>query len=101
MRKLLSITKSKSKAKKYDAVFQLDGEGKKKTVGFGQAGADDYTIKKDKDQRSRYRKRHTKDLLTETNKKGLGAGSLSYWLLWGNSTSLKQNIVDYKKRFKL
>tara|TARA_R110000744_G_scaffold370029_1_gene480505 strand:+ start:517 stop:756 length:240 start_codon:yes stop_codon:yes gene_type:complete len=75
--------------------------GKEKKVSFGQRGADDYTIKKDKEQRSRYRKRHAKDLLTETNKKGLGAGSLSRFLLWGDSTSLQQNIKSYKKRFKL
>ena len=96
---LMSIVASNSKTKKYTATFMINGKEKK--VSFGQRGADDYTIKKDKEQRSRYRKRHAKDLLTETNKKGLGAGSLSFWLLWGDSTSIKENIKSYKKRFKL
>ena len=96
---LISVEPSDSKTKKYVATFMINGKEKK--VSFGQRGADDYTITKDKEQRSRYRKRHAKDMLTETNKKGLGAGSLSRFLLWGDSTSLKQNIKDYKKRFKL
>ena len=96
---LTSIVASDSKTKKYTATFMIDGKEKK--VSFGQRGADDYTITKDKEQRSRYRKRHAKDMLTETNKKGLGAGSLSLGLLWGDSTSLQQNIKDYKKKFKL
>lgn len=96
---LISVERSDSKTKKYTATFMINGKQKK--VSFGQRGADDYTITKDKEQRSRYRKRHAKDLLTETNKKGLGAGSLAYHILWGSSTSLQQNIKDYKKRFKL
>jgi hypothetical protein len=93
------VERSDSKTKKYTATFMINGKQKK--VSFGQRGADDYTITKDKEQRSRYRKRHAKDLLTKTNKKGLGAGSLAYHILWGSSTSLQQNIKDYKKRFKL
>ena len=96
---LISVERSDSKTKKYTATFMINGKQKK--VSFGQRGADDYTITKDKEQRSRYRKRHAKDLLTKTNKKGLGAGSLAYHILWGSSTSLQQNIKDYKKRFKL
>ncbi len=96
---LMSIVASNSKTKKYTATFMINGKEKK--ISFGQRGADDYTIKKDKEQRSRYRKRHAKDLLTEANKKGLGAGSLAYHILWGDSTSLKENIKSYKKRFKL
>ena len=97
---LMTVLPSNSKTKKYTATFMLSS-GKEKKVSFGAKGYDDYTIKKDKEQRSRYRKRHAKDLLTETNKKGLGAGSLAYHILWGDSTSLKENIKSYKKRFKL
>jgi len=28
-------------------------------------------------------------------------GYLSWYLLWGDSTSLQQNIKDYKKKFNL
>ena len=93
---LMSIVASDSKTKKYTATFMIDGKQKK--VSFGQKGADDYTIKKDKEQRSRYRKRHAKDLKTGHPTR---AGYLSYYLLWGDSTSLKENIKAYKKRFKL
>jgi len=93
---LTSIVASDSKTKKYTATFMIDGKEKK--VSFGQRGADDYTITKDKEQRSRYRKRHEKDLKTNDPTR---AGYLSYYLLWGDSTSLQQNIKDYKKKFKL
>lgn len=98
--KLVKIVKSSKKNKKFDAIFLKDN-GKEKTVSFGQANANDYSLTKDKDARSRYRKRHAKDLKTEANKKGLGAGSLSFYLLWGDSTSLQENIKAYRKRFNL
>ena len=91
--KLLEVKPSTQKNKKYMAVFD-DGT----TTHFGSAGMDDYTITKDKEQRDRYRTRHKKDL--ETNDPAR-AGYLSYYLLWGDSTSLKQNIKDYRKKFNL
>ena len=98
--KLVKIVKSSKKNKKFDAIFLKDN-GKNKTVSFGQRGANDYSLTGDKEARSRYRKRHVKDLKTEANKKGLGAGALSRFLLWGDSTSLQENIKAYKKRFNL
>jgi hypothetical protein len=59
----VKISKSDKKDKKLKAVFTRDN-GRTKTVHFGQAGADDYTITKDKEQRKRYRARHQKDLKT-------------------------------------
>ena len=50
--------KATAKNKKMKAVF-YDGDKKIKTVQFGQLGADDYTLTKDKEQRARYIKRHT------------------------------------------
>ncbi len=98
--KLIKVVKSTNSKKKYDAFFK-DKDGKEKKISFGAAGYGDYTITKDKEQRKRYRKRHDKDLLTEKNKKGLGAGALSYWILWGDSTSLKKNIQEYRKKYNL
>ena len=91
------IKKSDKPGKKLMAVFTKD-TGRTKTTYFGQAGADDYTIKKDKEQRTRYRTRHKKDLTTGDYTR---AGYLSYYILWGNSTSRKDNIAAYKRRFKL
>jgi hypothetical protein len=92
----LTIKPSTKPDKKLMAIF-TNKEGVKKIVYFGQKGADDYTITKDKEQRKRYRDRHKKDLETKDPTK---AGYLSYYILWGDSTSMKENIEKYKKRFK-
>lgn len=97
----MKITPSTAKGKKYTAVFshKVDGKMKKiKTTHFGSAGASDYLQNKDKDRRERYRVRHSKDLKTGDYKR---AGFLSYYLLWGDTTSLQKNISMYKKRFNL
>jgi len=76
---------------KYVATFT---NGRK--TKFGQYGASDYTINKDVKRRELYRARHKKDLETNDPYK---AGYLSYYLLWGKSTSLAQNVRDYNSRF--
>jgi len=91
------VKRSTKPEKKYMAVFTRDN-GRTKTTHFGQRGAPDYLITKDKERRKRYRDRHRKDLKTKDPTK---AGFLSYYLTWGDSTSLKKNISDYKKRFNL
>ena len=91
------IKKSDKSGKKYMAIFEKDN-GRSKTTHFGQAGAPDYTLTGDKERRRLYRQRHRKDLTTNDPTR---AGYLSYYILWGNSTSIKQNIRDYKKRFNL
>lgn len=101
MSKLLKVVKSLKKDKKWMAIFKLDN-GKEKKVNFGFYNPkdlkNDYTLHKDKERRERYRKRHTKDLKTNDP---MRAGYLSYYLLWGDSTSLKENIKQYKKKFNL
>jgi len=94
----LSIEKGTAKNKKWKAIF-YDDKGKKiKTTQFGDNRYEDYTQHKDKERRDKYRSRHTKDL-----EKGnyMNAGYLSYYILWGASTSIKENIKKYKTRFKL
>jgi len=95
--KLIKVVKSTNLKKKYDALFK-DKDGKEKKISFGASGYGDYTITKNKEQRERYRKRHEKDLKTNDPTR---AGYLSRFLLWGDSTSLKKNIQDYKKKFNL
>tara|TARA_A100000171_G_scaffold33883_1_gene32263 strand:- start:1980 stop:2279 length:300 start_codon:yes stop_codon:yes gene_type:complete len=92
---LISITKSNKAGKKLMAKFR-GKNGREKTTHFGAAGMDDYTITKDKAQRTRYRDRHKKDLASKDPTK---AGYLSYYILWGNSTSRAENIKNYKSRF--
>lgn len=91
------IQKSKVKNKKYTAIF-YDGDKKIKSTSFGSAGADDYTKTKDKAQRERYLKRHRQ---RENWNAPMTAGALSRWILWGDSSSLKTNISNYKKKFGL
>jgi hypothetical protein len=69
-----------------------------RTTRFGAHGMDDYTITHDKEQRDRYRKRHAKDLKTKDPHR---AGFLSYFLLWGESTSLSTNLANYNIRFNI
>ena len=76
----------------------FDGDKKIKTTHFGAEGMDDYTLTGDKKARERYRVRHKKDLDTKDPTR---AGYLSYYILWGDSTSRDKNIKDYKKRFNL
>lgn len=96
--KLLRVTKSNKEGKKYMAVFQNKKTGREKITHFGAAGMSDYTIHKDKERRQRYRDRHQKDLKTNDPTK---AGYLSYYLLWGDSTSFRENLKKYKSRFNL
>ena len=91
------IKKSDKPNKKLMAIFTKDN-GRTKTTHFGSAGMDDYTLTKDKEQRARYRQRHKKDLQTKDPTR---AGYLSYYILWGDSTSRQENIRSYKKRFNL
>lgn len=95
--KLISITKSNKAGKKMMAKFKDTKTGRESTTHFGASGYDDYTIKKDKEQRARYRQRHKGDNLSNPR----SPGALSYYVLWGDSTSKSQNIASYKRRFNL
>ena len=91
------IKKSDKPGKKLVAIFTRDNGRTKKTY-FGASGMEDYTITKDKEQRKRYRSRHKKDLSTGEYTR---AGYLSWYILWGDSTSRRENIASYKRRFNL
>ena len=90
------IKASSNPQKKLDAVFSNTKGGRTKTISFGAKNMDDFTITKDKEQRARYRSRHKKDLQTGDPTR---AGYLSWYILWGNNTSRRENIASYKKRF--
>jgi len=89
------VKKSDKAGKKYVAIFTKEN-GRTKRTYFGASGMDDYTKTKDKEQRKRYRQRHKKDLTTGDPTR---AGYLSYYILWGESSSVRENISTYKKRF--
>jgi len=78
---------------KYTAIFD-DGT----RTSFGHQDYEDYTQHHDRARREAYRDRHAVDLRTGDPRR---AGFLSYYILWGDSTSLRKNLEEYKKRFKL
>lgn len=90
------VKKSTNPKKKYMAIFTDSSSGRTKTTHFGSAGMTDYLLSKDKQRRARYRQRHKGDLETKDPTR---AGYLSWFLLWGESTSLRTNLSAYKKRF--
>ena len=101
------IEKGTAKNKKWKAIFYddeaKDRQGRSvrkkiKTSQFGDNRYQDYTQHKDKKRRDKYRERHKKDLASGDY---MSPGFLSYYILWGQSTSLKSNINSYKKKFKL
>tara|TARA_R100001086_G_scaffold249526_1_gene189583 strand:+ start:824 stop:1123 length:300 start_codon:yes stop_codon:yes gene_type:complete len=95
--KLISITNSSKPNKKLMAKFKNKKTGRESVTHFGARGMDDYTKTKDKAQRERYRNRHKGDNLTNAR----SPGALSWYVLWGNSTSKRDNIASYKRRFGL
>jgi len=91
----VDIKKSDKKEKKYVAIF-TDKNNKKKSIYFGASGYPDYTLTGNKDARSRYRAR-TKKVYDKAEP--MSASRLSFEILWGDSTSIKKNIADYKKKY--
>lgn len=95
--KLLRVEPLKNDDKRFIAIFQTD-EGKEKRVKFGQPGANTYLDGASKETRDNYRKRHERDLRTNDPTR---PGYLAYYIIWGDSRSLKKNIAEYKNRFNL
>ena len=98
----LVVKPAQAKTKKrYTAIFRIHKGGKViKITHFGQRNPKfgTYIDHKDKVKRKNYRSRHKKDLDTKDYKK---AGFLSYYILWGDKTNLKDAVADYRKRFNL
>ena len=87
--------------KRFTAIFRKHKGGQViKITHFGQRNPKKGTFidTGDKKARSAFRARHKKDLDTKDFKR---AGYLSYYLLWGDHTTLKKNLEDYRKRFNL
>ena len=95
----LVINKSNKPEKRLVATFSEKGS-KDKKVHFGLKNPKRGTFidTGDKKARAAYRARHKKDLDTKDFTR---PGYLSYFILWGETDSLKKNIELYKKKFKL
>jgi hypothetical protein len=97
MVKLIGVTKSPKPGKKWRATFKSE-TGREKNTDFGDSKAQDYTQHGDKTRRDAYRNRHAKDLATKDPTR---AGFLSWYILWGDSTSFQENLKNYKSKFNL
>lgn len=87
-----------SKGKSRFVAFFQNSRGNLKKTPFGHRDYECYLDHKDPVRRSRYRMRHKKDLQTKDPTR---AGYLSYYLLWGNSTRLEENIRNYRRMFRM
>ena len=88
----MRLVKAKDGQHKWVAVFK-DGHRQ----AFGAAGMDDYTLTHNPEQREAYIRRHLKDLETGDHRR---AGFLSMFVLWGPTTSVRENAKFYSKHFK-
>ena len=87
------ISKSDKPDKKLKAV--IDGS---KTIHFGQKGASDYTLHKDKERKDRYDNRHKKN----EDWSATGIKTAGFWsknILW-NKPTLTGSVNDINKKFK-
>lgn len=88
---VFKITKSNVKGKRYTAI--VDG----RKINFGSAVGSTYIDHGDEVKRTNYLKRHkVNEDWTKVN-----AGSLSKFILWGDSPDINVNIANYKKKFRL
>ena len=77
--------------------FVATSENPKRTIHFGSEKGSTYIDHHDKTKRENYLKRHE----VNENWNKVNAGSLSAFLLWGNSTNLESNLIRYVKQFDL
>lgn len=69
----------------------------RKKIHFGDSRYEDYTQHKDVDRRKNYRSRHASGKTAKPD----SADALSYYILWGDSTNLNENINSFKKKYNL
>ena len=82
------LMKSSRKEKKY--MVKMDG----KTIHFGAAGMDDFTITGDEEQKKRYMARHRKENWNDR----FSAGFWAKHLLW-NKKTIRESAKDIQRRF--
>ena len=87
------IKPSSKKDKRYDAVFP---DGTK--VSFGSKGAKTFVDSASDQTKRAWIARHK---VREDWGNPKTAGSLSKHILWGNSKSVRDNLKDFKKKFRL
>ena len=67
------------------------------TIHFGSKNSSTFLDQYDKVKRSNYLKRHK----VNEDWNQVNAGSLSAYLLWGSSTDLNTNLINYLDKFNI
>ena len=67
------------------------------TIHFGSKNSLTYLDHHDKHKRSNYLKRH----IVNEDWENVNAGSLAAHLLWGHTTDLKTNLLNYLNKFEI
>lgn len=96
--KLVSVEPADDGKHKFIALFKAKGKNgadKFKRVKFGVAGSYSRVDGADESVRQAYLARHAK----EDKSSPYSRASLSYYITWGPSTSLRRNIEDFKKMY--
>lgn len=102
--KLLSIKPSDRKEKRYVAEFcECSGDTKcksekRKRTHFGFKDGSTYIDHKDDKKKDAYIARHK---VNENWNDPTSAGALAFHILWGPTTSLRENIKKFKNKFNL
>ena len=91
----LIIKPSDKPDKKFTAIFSEDGK-KVKTINFGLKGSTTFLDTGDKNLRKAYRARHQK---VYDKAPPMSASRLSFEIIWGASTSYRENLKSYKSKY--
>ena len=95
MNYLIDFDTSHKKTKKFKIVLSIDG--KKKTIHFGSKNYTTFIEGASKKKRENYIKRHkVREDWDEIN-----AGSLSRFILWGDTNNLMKNLIQYLEDFNI
>jgi len=84
-----------SLGKKYTFIYKDDNVGK--LVHFGSEGSKTYVEGASEEKKNAYISRHK----VNENWNQINPGSLSRYILWGDSRSIRTNLENYKKRFNI
>ena len=91
--RFISLDKSNKPNKKLVITFSEPNL----TIHFGSKNSSTFLDHYDKTKRSNYLKRHK----VNEDWNQVNAGSLSRWLLWGKTTDLERNLMQYLNRFHI
>jgi hypothetical protein len=99
MIEIIELTNSPREGKRFQATLNIDGKLKK--ISFGQEGGSTYIDHGDERKRDNYRARHLASKREGHYIRSLAptAGTLAYWVLWGDSTDLCDNLVELQKKW--